>query len=148
MRSQRKEFPCDPTSTADAGRSPDPSVLTDNDSDLPALHSRVFPTLRQGTRPAGCRAHSPVPVVSDQREEGGSAHIHSSGLRTALPLYPHAEPENLDGAHSLPAPGKEAAADPEPRGSEGAVGGATQSSPPHAPGDPVRLWAPSRRSHP
>src|SRR5271155_1334956 len=30
MWSQRKEFRCDPTSTTDAGRSPDPPLLSDN----------------------------------------------------------------------------------------------------------------------
>src|SRR5712671_1774491 len=116
MRSQRKEFRRDPTSTTDAGGSPDPALLSHHHPDLSALYSRVCPALRQATGPARCRAHSSVPVVPDQREGSIAAHLHSDGLRAAVLLYPHAAPENLDGAHPLPAPGKEAAADPKPRG--------------------------------
>src|SRR5258708_4974851 len=74
--------------------------------------------------------------------------FHPDGLRAAVPVRPHAEPENLDGTHSLPTPGKETAADLEPRGSEGAVGSAGQSSPSHPADDPVRLWTPGLGSDP
>ena len=118
-------------------------LLTHHHSDLSALHRRVRPALRQATGPARRRAHPPVPVVSDQREESIAAHLRPDGLRTAVLLHAHAEPENCDGAHSLSPPGKEAAADPEPRGSQGAAGGAWQPSHSHPAGDPVRLWASS-----
>src|SRR3977135_581420 len=101
MRSQRKEFRCDPTSTTDAGGSPDPSLLTHHDSDLPARGHRVRPALRQATRPARRRANSAVPVVFDPGEESVASQLCPSGLRPALLLYPYAKPENLDGAYSL-----------------------------------------------
>ena len=53
-----------------------------------------------------------------------------------------------DRTHSLSAPGKEVAADPEPGGSQGAVGSASESSHTHSACDPVRLWAQGRGSNP
>src|SRR6266566_930778 len=124
MWSQRKEFRRDPTSTTNAGGSPDPPVLSHHHPDLPALYSRVCPTLRQATGPTRCRAHPPVPVIPDQREEGVAVHLHPDGLRTAFLLWPYLEPQNLAGTYSISPARKKAAADPEPRGSESAIGGA------------------------
>src|SRR5260221_1903674 len=123
MGSQRKEFRCDPTATTDAGGSPDPPLLTHHDSNLPARSHRVRPALRHATGPARRRAHSAVPVVSDQGEESGAAHLRPSGLRTALLLYPYAESANLDGTHSISPAGKETAVDPEPQGRQKTVAG-------------------------
>src|ERR1700694_1538074 len=101
MRSQRKEFRRDPTSTTDAGGSPDPTVFAHHHPDLSARHSRVCPALRQATGSAQCRAHPPVPVVFGSGEESVAVHLHPGGLRTSILLYPHTEPENLDGTHPV-----------------------------------------------
>ena len=64
-----------------------------------------------------------------KEKEGGAADLHSSGMRPTVLLYAHAQAEDRHRAHSLSPPGKEAAADPEPRGSPEAVGGASESPP-------------------
>ena len=107
---------------------------------------RVRPALRQAARPTRCRAHSAVSAVPDQGEASIAVHLHPVGVRTAVFLYPHAEPKNRHRTHPVSAAGKEAAADPEPRGSESAAGGARQSSPPRPAGDHVWLRTPGRRS--
>src|SRR5712691_345246 len=58
MWSQGKEFSCDPTSTTNAGGSPDSSLLIHHHPDLPACHRRVRSALLQITRSARFRAHS------------------------------------------------------------------------------------------
>src|SRR5437868_1490836 len=122
MRSQPKEFRCDPTSTTDAGGPPDPSLFADHDPGVPALARGVRPAFRDLARAAPCRTHSPVPVVSDQREKGVAVHGRAVGLRTAVPLYPHTSPEDPDRTHSFSPSREETAADLEPRGSEGSAG--------------------------
>src|SRR5438034_10658535 len=124
MWSQRKELRRDPTSTTDAGGSPDSPVFTQYHTDLPARCRRVRPTLRQTTRSAWSGAYSALSTVPDQREEGLATHLHSGGMCAAVLLYPHAEPENRHRAYTVSAARKKAAADPEPRGSQGAAGGA------------------------
>src|ERR1700733_285950 len=65
-----RSFAYDPTSTADAGGSPDPPLFAHHDSPLSALGRRVCSTLPQATRPTRPRADSPVPVVPDQGQGG------------------------------------------------------------------------------
>src|ERR1035438_531440 len=103
MRSQRKEFCCDPTSTTDAGGSPGPPLFSDHDPALSVRHQRVLSTLRETTRSTRCRAHSPISVVPDQRKEGVDIHLRADDLRTAVLLYPHAASEGRHRAHSVSA---------------------------------------------
>src|SRR5258708_4959263 len=134
MWSRRKEFSCDPTSTTDAGRSPDSSLLTHHHPDLPACHCRVRSALLQTTRSAGCRAHSLLSAVSHQGETSFPIHLHPDRLRTAVFLYPHTQPKNRNRAHPVSSTGKKTAADLKPRGSEGVAGSASQSSSTHTLG--------------
>src|SRR4029078_13392631 len=101
MWSQRKEFSCDPTATTNAGGSADSPVLAHYHTDLPARHRRVRPTLRQTTGSTWSRAHPALSTVSDQREESFAPHLHSGGVRTAVLLHPHAQPENRHRTHSV-----------------------------------------------
>src|ERR1700680_4817002 len=101
MWSQGKEFSCDPTSTTDAGRSPDSSLLTHHHPHLPACHRRGRSVLLQTTRSARCRAHSQLPAVPHQRETSVAAHLYPNRLRTAVFLYPHTQPENPHRSHSV-----------------------------------------------
>src|SRR5580700_977464 len=84
-----RSFSCDPTSTTDAGGSPDSSLLTHHHPDLPACHRRVCSALLQTTRSAGCRAHTLLSAVPHQRETSVAAHLHPDRLRAPVFLYPH-----------------------------------------------------------
>src|SRR5258708_1307730 len=148
MWSQRKEFSCDPTSTTDAGRSPDSSLLTHHHPDLPACHCRVRSALLQTTRSAGCRAHSLLSAVSHQGETSFPIHLHPDRLLTPVFLYPHPQPKNRNRAHPVSSTGKKTAADLKPRGSEGVAGSASQSSSTHTLGCLVRFRTQSLGSHP
>src|SRR3974390_778853 len=121
MRSQRKEFRCDPTSTADAGGSPDPPLFTDYYPGVPARGRGVRPVFRDLAGPAARRTHPAVPVVPDPREEGIAIHTGADRLRTAVPVYPHVASESFSRAHPVSPAREETAADLEPRGSEGAA---------------------------
>src|SRR5437868_14337195 len=138
MWSQRKEFCCDPTSTTDAGRSPDPPLFSDHDPAIPVRHQGVCQALREITRSARCRAHSQVAVDPDLRKEGVDIHLCADGLRTALLLYPYPPPEGRHRTHSVSAARAEAAVDFEPRRSQSSAGGATGSAPSRDAGD--SLW--------
>src|SRR5580658_3327641 len=122
MWSQRKEFCCDPTSTTDAGRPPDPPLFSDHDPAVPVRGSGVCQALRQTTRSTRCRAHSPLPVVPDQGKEGVDVHLRDDDLRTALLLYPYSAPEGCHRTHSVSAARTKAASDFEPRGSQISAG--------------------------
>src|SRR5579863_4875536 len=84
-----RSFSCDPTSTTDVGRSPDPSLLAHHHPHLPACHRRVRSVLLQTARSARCRAHSPLSAVPHQREPSVAVHLHPDRLRTPVFLYPH-----------------------------------------------------------
>src|ERR1700691_2686661 len=115
MWSQRKEFFCDLTSTTDAGGPPDPALFSDHDPAVPVRRSGVCQALRQTTRSARCRAHSPLPVVPNQGKEDVDIHLRDDDLRTSLLLYPYPAPEGRHRTHSVSAARTEAARDFEPR---------------------------------
>jgi transposase-like protein len=121
-------------------------ALAYNDSDLCARGCRVCPLLRQAARSNRRRAHSPLSTVPRQREESSAVHLHSSGLRTAVPVYPHAPPEGRDRTHSVSPARKKASADFEPRRSKSPVGGGHKSAASHPVGDPAWLRTQSQRS--
>src|ERR1035438_1861075 len=138
MRSQRKEFCCDPTWTTDAGGSPGPPLFSDHDPALPVRHQRVLSTPPETTRSTRCRAHSPISDVPDQRKEGVDIHLRADDLRTADLLYPRAASEGRHRAHSVSAARTEVTADFEPRRSQGHAGGAERFAPSREAGD--SLW--------
>src|SRR4029078_2359268 len=147
MCSQRKELRRDPTSTTDAGGSPDSPVFTHHHTHLPARGRRVRPTFRQTTRSAWSRAYSALSTVPDQREENLAIHLHSGCMCVAILLYPHAGPENRHRAHTVSATRTKAAADLEPGRGESSARGTAESSSSRPACDPVQLWAQGRRSN-
>src|SRR6202050_5541452 len=114
MWSQRKEFCCDPTSTTDAGRPPDPALFSDHDSAVSVRRSGVCQALRQTTGSTRCRAHSPLPVVPDQGKEGVDIHLRNDDVGTSLVLPPYSAPEGLHRTDSVSAARTKAATDFEP----------------------------------
>src|SRR5579864_1062860 len=91
-----RSFRRDPTSTTDAGGSPDSSLLAHHYPDLPACPRRVRSTLWQTTRSARCRTHSLLPVVSHQGEARFTIHLHPDRLRPPVFLYPYSQTKNHD----------------------------------------------------
>src|SRR3954451_6792404 len=89
-----RSFRYDRTSTTDAGGSPDPPLLKDNRSTLPARRLRVRSALRQTARSTRRRAHPPVSTFSGPGEESVTFHLHPGGMCPPLLLYPYTESEN------------------------------------------------------
>src|ERR1035441_226780 len=138
----------DRASTTDVGGSPDPPLLKDNHSTLPARRFRVRSALRQTTRSTRRRTHPPVSTVSGPGEESVAFHFHPGGMCPPVLLYPYTEPENPHRAYPVPPSGKKAAADPQPGRSQSPAASAPQSPPSHDAGRALRLWTPGRRSRP
>jgi hypothetical protein len=123
MWSQRKEFCCDPTSTTDAGGSPGPALFST--------------CTASGSLPNTSASHPINSVLSTFGAFSCSDDIHlrADDLRTAVLLYPHAAPEGRHRAHPVPAARTEAAADFEPRRSQGHAGGTRRFAPSRDAGD-------------
>src|ERR1035441_8518507 len=89
---QLRQISC--ASTTDVRGSPDPPLLKDNHSTLPARRFRVRSALRQTTRSTRRRTHPPVSTVSGPGEESVAFHFHPGGMCPPVLLYPYTEPEN------------------------------------------------------
>jgi hypothetical protein len=140
--SQAKGVRCDPTSTAHAGGSPDPPLFTHHDPSLSALGRRVRSIFPPATRPTRVRAHPPVPTIPAQGQAGLAVRLYPVGVRAAVLVYPHAEPQNRDRTHSVSPARAKAASDPQPGGSQSIAGISRQAARPRSAVDPVWQWTP------
>jgi hypothetical protein len=96
----------------------------------------------------GPRAHSPVPALPDQGQTGIAVYLCPVGLRAALPVYPHAPPQNPDRTDSVSARRTKAAVNPKSRRSPSFTVGACQASRRRCACHAVRQWTVSRRPPP